>query len=250
MRQHVVHLPGGRFGIRTLPDPDTPTRGTGVVLVNSGIVHRIGANRATVHLARALAERGFASLRFDLSGIGDAPDRDDALGWEASSPLEISEAVDALLGRGGQPGVRDVVLYGNCGGAAKSFWTARRDPRVGGLLVINPPPPPDDPRYGERIEHYAHGRLVTTAYGHTVADGLRELLDRSVRMLFVYAEGDVGESYFWDRLAPDLGPWLDGGQLRVERVTGTNHTLATRRARATVLALAASWLVEHTERPS
>lgn len=240
MRQHVVHLPGGRFGIRTVPDGQP--RPTGLVLVNSGIVHRIGANRMTVHLARRAAEHRLVSIRFDMSGIGDAPDRVDGLGWEAASPLEICEVIDVLRER---DGVRDVVLYGNCGGAAKSFWAARRDERVTGLLVTNPPPPPDDPLYGERVEDYAHGRFVTAEYRGDVVDGLSALLERRVRMLFVYAEGDVGESYFWHRLAPELAPARADGRLRVDRVTSTNHTMATRGARGAFLDLATQWLTEH-----
>ena len=45
-----------------------------VVLLNAGIVHRVGPNRMHVLLARALAAAGIPSLRFDMSGIGDSPE--------------------------------------------------------------------------------------------------------------------------------------------------------------------------------
>jgi len=244
VRQHpaqdVVRLPQGRYGILT-PSAATGRPRIGAVLINSGVVHRIGANRNTVHLARALAADGVPNLRFDLSGIGDAPDRPDDLGWEGSSPLEISEAVTALLEHAE---VEEVALYGNCGGAAKSFWTARRDERVTHLLVTNPPPPPDDPVYGERVEEYAHGHVVTRQHGQDVLAGLAGLLDRGVRMLFVYAARDVGESYFHNRLATGLAAPLVDGRLRVERIEGTNHTLATKPARTAFLDLATAWLAE------
>jgi pimeloyl-ACP methyl ester carboxylesterase len=236
--QHVVHLPQGRYGIRTTAGASGRT---GAVLVNSGVVDRTGANRNTVHLARALALAGVPTLRFDMSGIGDAPDRPDDQGWERSSPTEISEAVTALLEH---DDLDEVVLYGNCGGAAKSFWTARQDERVTRLLVTNPPPPPDDPVYGEGVEYFAHGRLVSREQGQEVPSGLSELLDRNVRVLFVYAAGDVGESYFHDRLAAGLAAPLADGRLTVARIEGTNHTLATAPARARLLRLATSWLVE------
>ena len=35
-----------------------------VVFVTSGIIHRTGPNRIYVRIARALAERGYSSLRF------------------------------------------------------------------------------------------------------------------------------------------------------------------------------------------
>jgi hypothetical protein len=43
-----------------------------VLLVNSGILHRVGACRFHVRLARRLAEDGVSALRFDFSGIGDS----------------------------------------------------------------------------------------------------------------------------------------------------------------------------------
>ena len=57
-----------------------------VVLLNAGIVHRVGPNRMHVLLARALAAAGISSLRFDMSGIGDSPSRP-----EATTPLEFGD---------------------------------------------------------------------------------------------------------------------------------------------------------------
>lgn len=58
-------------GIITHPEIDVglPT----VILLNAGLIHRIGPNRVYVRLARHLAGLGFQVLRFDLSGIGDSP---------------------------------------------------------------------------------------------------------------------------------------------------------------------------------
>ena len=50
---------------------------TGVVFLNAGLVHRIGPNRLYVVLARTLAVLGYPCLRFDHSGIGDSPASDD-----------------------------------------------------------------------------------------------------------------------------------------------------------------------------
>jgi len=47
----------------------------GIVLVNSGVVHRAGPNRLYVNIARQLAAVGYPVLRFDLSGIGDSSPR-------------------------------------------------------------------------------------------------------------------------------------------------------------------------------
>ena len=44
-----------------------------VILLNAGLVHRVGPGRLYVRLSRRLAAHGFVVVRFDLSGIGDSP---------------------------------------------------------------------------------------------------------------------------------------------------------------------------------
>ena len=228
------------FGIHTRAR--VRRRATSVVLANSGIVHRVGANRTTVVLARHLAAAGYESLRFDLSGLGDSPERTDGRGWEQSSPLELGAAVAAARRR---PGVTDLVLYGNCGGAAKSFWTALKEPSVTGLLFTNPPPPPSDPDFGDWVERSAHGNVLGDRHAESVGEQLSILFDRGVRALFVYAEGDVGERYFEARLARPLRTYLDDGRLRIVSVASTNHTFASDRSRADLVRHAERWLSQN-----
>ena len=44
------------------------TQRPGVIMLNSGILHRVGACRLYVKTARKLAERGYLCLRFDHAG--------------------------------------------------------------------------------------------------------------------------------------------------------------------------------------
>ena len=113
-----------------------PTRPVTVVLLNAGIIHRIGASRFTVELARALAEEGYRALRFDLSGIGDSalPRREESL--EEIVRQDIDDAIALVNG-----GVREsagVVLAGLCSGADNAFHVAPSDPRIKGLVLIDP----------------------------------------------------------------------------------------------------------------
>lgn len=202
-----------------------------MVLVNSGIVHRVGANRMTVTLARALAEDGIDSLRFDMSGIGESLARTDDLSWEASAPLEIIEAIDQIADENSA-----IVLYGNCGGAAKSLWAAQRDPRVAGLVLTNPPAHPSEE---EGIDEVLAQRIA-----QRIAGELEALLDRGVRMLFIFADGDSGLSYFQNRIETSLLDHLQSGQLRVEIVEKSNHTFSPGTARRAVIAHARRWLDE------
>ena len=46
--------------------------GIACLMFNFGVTHRTGPRRIQVKLARRLAQQGVASLRFDLSGLGDS----------------------------------------------------------------------------------------------------------------------------------------------------------------------------------
>lgn len=109
---------------------------TAVVLLNPGIVHRVGPGRVYVKIARALASLGFVTLRFDFSGIGDSTVRHDNLRFEKSAINETRDAMDYLAKT---RGIEYFILLGGCSGAEVSFETARCDTRVIGALLINFP---------------------------------------------------------------------------------------------------------------
>ncbi len=106
----------------------------GVIILNSGLIHRIGPNRLSVKIARMLAQMGFSALRFDFSGIGDSGMRSDHLPFSESSILETQEAMDFL---NKQTGVEKFVLAGICSGADAAFETAKADQRVVGIVPVD-----------------------------------------------------------------------------------------------------------------
>lgn len=125
----------GLVGIVTAPpeeqhDPELPA----VVLLNAGLLHRVGPNRIYVQIARALARTGLTVLRFDFSGLGDSRPRADHLPYVQSAPAEAREAMDWLAQH---HGARRFLLIGHCAGAAFALLVARDDPRVAGAALIN-----------------------------------------------------------------------------------------------------------------
>jgi alpha-beta hydrolase superfamily lysophospholipase len=138
MREEAVLFgeTGSLVGILTDPrltasNKDLPA----IVLLNAGIVHRVGPNRLSVNIARTLATMGFVVFRFDFSGIGDSEVRGDHLPFRKSALCEVQEAMNYLSG------ARDserFILMGLCSGARISFRTACCDPRVVGAVLINP----------------------------------------------------------------------------------------------------------------
>jgi pimeloyl-ACP methyl ester carboxylesterase len=139
--------------ISAAPNPlsDAPM----VVILNAGIIHRVGANRMHVPLARALAAAGFAALRFDLSGIGDSEPRVDALSPLEGSLADIREVIDSLEST---RQVRRYVLVGLCSGADHAILYSGRDKRVVGVALLDP----SVPRTRGYYQRYYFRRLLST----------------------------------------------------------------------------------------
>ena len=116
-----------------------PTGRPAIVILNTGIVHRVGYNRMYVPLSRTLAATGYTVLRFDYSGIGDSEPRADGFTPLASSLTDIREALDWLetVRQASQ-----IILLGLCSGADHAVLYGPTDPRVVGLVLIDPSIPP------------------------------------------------------------------------------------------------------------
>ncbi len=105
-----------------------------VIILNSGMTHRVGPHRLAVRLARRLVKLGIPAARFDLSGIGNTDVRKDGesikLQW-----LSQCREVMALLEE--DYGYKRFVLIGLCVGGQASFGFAARDERVVGAILLN-----------------------------------------------------------------------------------------------------------------
>jgi hypothetical protein len=155
--------PAHLVGILTEPDPARAIPGAPVmVILNSGILHRAGASRIYVRIARAMAELGLSSFRFDFSGVGDSEVRRDSIPIAERFILETREALDYLETVNGAD---HFVLGGLCSGADGAFWTALEDERVTGVWQI------DAFCYrtvGYRVRRYGPKLLNPAAWLHSV----------------------------------------------------------------------------------
>lgn len=136
MREKVLRfgVERGLSGVLSEPDdpaPDAP----GVILLNSGILHHVGPSRLYVSLARRLAAEGHVAFRFDFSGIGDSESRKDALPFVESAPAETRAGMDLLQGKFG---IDRFLLIGLCSGADMAFKVAGLDRRVTGIVQLDP----------------------------------------------------------------------------------------------------------------
>jgi alpha-beta hydrolase superfamily lysophospholipase len=122
-------------GILCAPRAPRHASGAAVVLLNSGILHRVGPHRLYVTLARSLAAAGVPSLRFDLGGLGDSPTPLDEHGSVQEIVLrDIQDAISLAATRFGGA----IILAGLCSGADNAFYAAVRDRRVRGVALLDP----------------------------------------------------------------------------------------------------------------
>ncbi|HVH42259.1 MAG TPA: alpha/beta hydrolase [Labilithrix sp.] len=124
------------FGI--LSAPTGKASGRAVLLLNAGAIHRIGANRLYVRLARRWAALGHHVLRMDLAGIGDSPERPgepENVVYHRNALEDVGAAVTFLRRA---YGMKDIRTAGLCAGAYHAFKTASVDPNVRGFVAINP----------------------------------------------------------------------------------------------------------------
>ena len=126
------------FGVLVRPRADrTRVERPAVIITNAGTVHRIGPHRLYVELARDLAALGFHVLRMDLSGIGDSEVGTSAenLCYPATGLADCQDGMSALASR---LGIERFVVAGLCSGGDIAFQLGLADPRVAGVVMMNP----------------------------------------------------------------------------------------------------------------
>ena len=199
MRESVVRP--GRSGslVGVLTEPARRATGRPAFLVlSAGVLHRVGPSRLHVNLSRRLAAAGFLALRFDLSGLGDSPARQDGLPYHESRISEAQDVMDYLQAH------RDIdafVAFGLCSGADHAFRLACADPRVVGAVIL------DGYAYRTRRYYLCHyGRRLFRLKSwsnllsgqHPIWDGLRARLRPSAGPLGESTENEQARIFIMD----------------------------------------------------
>lgn len=121
----VSHPAGGQARTSTAP---------AVIILNAGVLHRVGPHRLHVALARRVAALGFPCLRLDLGGIGDSTASTDATTFRESA---VADTRVAMAGLGDALGAQRFVIFGICAGADNALATALVDDRVAGIVLVD-----------------------------------------------------------------------------------------------------------------
>jgi dienelactone hydrolase len=136
IREHVVQLGEHRTLVAIASAPLVLRSVPVVLLVNAGVIHRVGPHRLHVRLARRLAQAGHFTMRMDLSGIGDSGAIPDQLSFRASSVADITTAIDHATAN---DSAASVIVFGICSGADNALAAAEADARIVGLVLVDPP---------------------------------------------------------------------------------------------------------------
>jgi pimeloyl-ACP methyl ester carboxylesterase len=158
--------------IRADADPRSAGKPT-VVLLNAGVLHRVGPRRLHVLLARELAARGFSTCRVDLSGIGDSRPINGHLSFRESAVADTRAVMDELAR---EPGTNRFVLFGLCSGADNALAAAARDPRIAAVILVDAHSYPTVRAYGRELLRRSRQSGVARTAATAAAAGARFLL--------------------------------------------------------------------------
>jgi pimeloyl-ACP methyl ester carboxylesterase len=286
MREHAFLFGDSRALVGVLTDPPGfPLRSgedppLGAILLNAGVIHRVGPSRLYVHVARALAALGCVAARFDHSGIGDSPVRRDGSSFEESSLVEAREAMDALQD---SRGIDRFILIGLCSGAVTAFDAAGVDDRVVGVVMINPQGFDQSPEWnnyivnrGDARRYWTQSLFSATSWWNAltgrvdykrlagvlwrqasgpvsarsvvssvvtrVGSDLQKLMLREVRTLLVCSEGDDGIEYMNVILQQDVRTMTSAAHLSVEILPGADHSLTLLASQRQVVDVVRAWV--------
>lgn len=154
------------YGVLSLPAAGAQAARRGVVLVVGGPQYRVGSHRQFTLLARELARQGVPVLRFDYRGMGDSEgEMRDFLDVDA----DLRAAIDAFAAE--LPAMREVVLWGLCDAASAAMLYAQHDPRVAGLVLLNPWARTEEGAARATLRHYYLSRLKQAGLWRKVVRG-------------------------------------------------------------------------------
>lgn len=120
----IVTRPGGRNGA---------VCDTGIIILSSGLLHRVGPFRLHVDLARSLANAGFVVMRVDQSGRGDS-NRSTGHTTEQTIQEEYSQIAGFLEE---VQSLRRFVVIGLCSGADDALALAPGNESIAGLVLMD-----------------------------------------------------------------------------------------------------------------
>lgn len=122
-------------GILTSAEPEHQKKhAPSLLFLNAGFLHKTGFNRFNTDLARHLSVCGYSSLRFDLHGLGDSASCSLSIEYEKQAIIDIQQAIDEVTAK---CGTQKCIIIGLCSGADFAHAAAIIDSRISGLVLMD-----------------------------------------------------------------------------------------------------------------
>jgi exosortase A-associated hydrolase 1 len=165
MTEHYISLAGAGYQLSAILHQGAAT--TGVLLIVGGPQYRVGSHRQFVKLSRYLAAQGVPSMRLDTAGMGDSSGGKAAF-YQQTADIEL--AIDAFFKQ--CPQLTQVVLWGLCDAASAILIKLNRpDPRVSGVVLLNPWVRQQQSHAKTMLKHYYLKRLLSRQFWHKLFGG-------------------------------------------------------------------------------
>lgn len=243
--------------------PEGQGNGIGVIVLNAGLVHRVGPFRLHVELTRQLNATGYPTLRFDLSTLGDSGAAPGSLTRTQQVEADLDDAMRLLAGRAG---CQRFVLVGLCSGAQNAHTVAASDPRVAGAVFL------DGYAYrtlGYKVRHYlprlfdparwmrrlrkrpraAGGESVEPVFAvapaprdEVIAD-FTAMVERGMKLYLVYSGGISTHFNHQRQFRECFGSVMDHPSVTTRYAAHTDHTYILTGDRERLLDGIRDWLV-------
>ncbi|WP_448556514.1 hydrolase 1, exosortase A system-associated [Thalassotalea montiporae] len=161
---------------------------TGVLIVVGGPQYRVGSHRQFVQLARSLARSGYTTMRFDYTGMGDSQGKKAEFD---SINDDINAAINALLAQ--QPQLKKIVIWGLCDAASAALIYAHQDPRIAGIVLLNPWLKSEQAKGKAMLKFYYLQRLLSKEFWRKLLAG-QVNVSASAREVRSFAKDSVTKS--------------------------------------------------------
>lgn len=162
---------------------------TGVLIVVGGPQYRVGSHRQFLLLARYLADNGIPVMRFDYRAMGDSEGEN--VNFENVNQ-DIASAINQFIQQ--VPEIKQVVLWGLCDAASASLFYAYTDPRVTGIVLLNPWVRTVAGQAKAYLKHYYLQRLIDKGFWKKLFGGAFDFRASLISILKLSKDMRAGDS--------------------------------------------------------
>lgn len=263
-------------GTVTLPDKVKPGHErTMALLTNAGVIPRIGPHRLNVHLARRFAEMGIATLRFDMSGLGDSRRSSSR---RPTGEQFVADTLSAMDLAQAKFGCDQFFMVGFCSGGDVAHNAALLDARLRAIVMWDSYVYPTRKAKLRGLIHRLRRHTLTSAaqkvmqrllasrgkpavaedgqppegpsiFGRTrmpprdeFGQRIRTLVDRGVELLFLYSGGEPEWYNYRGQFRDMFSSYGFVDRVAYEYIIRNDHTFIQPHAQAALVESVERWL--------